>query len=182
MIRRPPRSTRTDTLFPYTTLVRSVQSAIAQARRQLPTDMPQDPTLRKINPADSAIMYIVMSATTIPLTQLDDFAETRVADRLSQVDGVAQVVVYGSKKYAARLYLNPQALNARGLSLLQVGEAIGKANSNQPSGTLYGAQRSYTVQANGQLRDAAAYNDAVIAYRNGAPVRDRKSTRLNSSH
>src|SRR3546814_1779216 len=102
MIRRPPRSTRTDTLFPYTTLVRSVQSAIAQARRQLPTDMPQDPTLRKINPADSAIMYIVMSATTIPLTQLDDFAETRVADRLSQVDGVAQVVVYGSKKYAAR--------------------------------------------------------------------------------
>src|SRR3546814_6541479 len=97
-----------------------VQTAIAQARRQLPTDMPQDPTLRKINPADSAIMYIVMSATTIPLTQLDDFAETRVADRLSQVDGVAQVVVYGSKKYAARLYLNPQALNARGLSLLQV--------------------------------------------------------------
>src|SRR3546814_5662864 len=72
-----------------------------------------------------------MDATTIPLTQCDDFAETRVADRLSQVDGVAQVVVYGSKKYAARLYLNPQALNARGLSLLQVGEAIGKANSNR---------------------------------------------------
>lgn len=150
-----------------------VQTAIAQARRQLPTDMPQDPTLRKINPADSAIMYIVMSATTIPLTQLDDFAETRVADRLSQVDGVAQVVVFGSKKYAARLYLNPQALNARGLSLLQVGDAINNANSNQPSGTLYGAQRSYTVQANGQLRNAAAYNDAVIAWRNGAPVRLR---------
>ncbi|WP_020648348.1 efflux RND transporter permease subunit [Solimonas variicoloris] len=150
-----------------------VQTAIAQARRQLPSDMPQDPTLRKVNPADSPIMFIAMSATTIPMTQLDEFAETRVADRLSQVDGVAQVVVYGSKKYAARLYLNPQALNARGLSLLQVSDAIAGANSNQPSGTLYGAQRSYTVQADGQLRDAAAYNDAVIAYRNGAPVRLR---------
>src|SRR3546814_14329276 len=91
-----------------------VQTAIAQARRQLPTDMPQDPTLRKINPADSAIMYIVMSATTIPLTQLDDFAETRVADRLSQVDGVAQVVVYGSKNTAARRSLNPQPPTPRG--------------------------------------------------------------------
>ncbi|NKF22578.1 efflux RND transporter permease subunit [Solimonas marina] len=150
-----------------------VQTAITQARRQLPTDMPQDPTIRKVNPADSPIMFIAMTATTIPLTQLDDFAETRVADRLSQVDGVAQVVVYGSKKYAARLYINPQALNARGLSLLQVSNAIEGANSNQPGGTLYGAQRSYTVQADGQLRNAAAYNDAVIAYRNGAPVRLR---------
>ncbi|MGH8444734.1 MAG: efflux RND transporter permease subunit, partial [Solimonas sp.] len=150
-----------------------VQTAIAQARRQLPTDMPQDPTLRKVNPADSPILFLAMSATTIPLTTLDEFAETRVADRLSQLDGVAQVVVYGAKKYAARLYLNPQALNARGLSLLQVSSAISGANSNQPSGTLYGAQRSYTVQAYGQLRDAAAYNDAVIAYRNNAPVRLR---------
>jgi HAE1 family hydrophobic/amphiphilic exporter-1 len=150
-----------------------VQTAIAQARRQLPTEMTEDPTLRKVNPADSPIMYIVMSANSIPLTQLDDFAETRVADRLSQVDGVAQVVVYGSKKYAARLYLNPQALNTRGLSLIQVANAIDSANSNQPSGTLYGAQRSYTVQADGQLRDAAAYDNAVIAYRNGAPVRLR---------
>ncbi|WP_028079455.1 efflux RND transporter permease subunit [Solimonas soli] len=150
-----------------------VQTAISQARRQLPTDMTQDPTLRKVNPADSPIMFIAMSATTIPLTQLDEFAETRVADRLSQVDGVAQVVVYGSKKYAARLYLNPQALNARGLSLLGVSDAITGANSNQPSGTIYGAQRSYTVQADGQLRNAAAYNNMVIAYRNGAPVRLR---------
>src|SRR3546814_11490114 len=125
-------------------------------------------------------MYIVMSATTIPLTQLDDFAETRVADRLSQVDGVAQVVVYGSKKYAARLYLNPQALNARGLSLLQVGEAIGKANSNPPSGTLYGAQRSYTVQANSQLRAAPESNAAVTAYHNGAPVPPRDAGRYAS--
>src|SRR3546814_18101410 len=91
-------------------------------------------------------MYIVRSATTIPLTQRDDLAETRVADRLSQVDGVAQVVVYGSKKYAARLYLNTQALTARGLSLLQVGEENGQANRNQPSGKLSGEQRSYTVQ------------------------------------
>lgn len=150
-----------------------VQTAISQARRQLPTDMPQDPTLRKVNPADASIIYIVMSATTIPLTVLDDFAETRVADRLSQVDGVAQVQVFGSKKYAARLYVNPRALNTRGLSLLQVANAIEGANSNQPSGTLYGAQRSYTVSSNGQLTSAAQYNDTVIAYRNGAPVRFR---------
>lgn len=150
-----------------------VQTAISQARRQLPSELPQDPTLRKVNPADSSIIYIVMTATTVPMTTLDDFAESRVADRLSQVEGVAQVQVFGPKKYAARLYVNPLALNTRGLSLLQVAERIGAANSNQPSGTLYGAQRSYTVAADGQLTRAADYNEAVIDYRNGATVRFR---------
>src|SRR3546814_12260536 len=103
-------------------------------------------------------MYIVMSATTIPLTQLDDFAETRVADRLSQVDGVAQVVVYGSKKYAARLSLNPQALNARGLSLLQVGEALRQDNSKQPHGPPYGAPRSSPMHDHPTLHHAPQPN------------------------
>src|SRR5690349_14938394 len=119
-----------------------VQTAISQTARQLPQSMPTPPTLRKQNPADSPILFIAMSATTIPLTTLDDFAETRVADRLSQVDGVAQAQVFGSKRYAARLYVNPLALSARGLSMTQLQNAIQAANSYQPSGTLYGAQRS----------------------------------------
>ncbi|SEQ69832.1 hydrophobic/amphiphilic exporter-1, HAE1 family [Solimonas aquatica] len=150
-----------------------VQTAISQARRSLPTAMTSDPTLRKVNPADSPILFLAMSATTIPLTTLDDFAETRVANRLSQVDGVAQVQVYGAKTYAARLYVNPALLSARGLSLTQLISSIANANSNQPSGTLYGAQRSYTVSADGQLRNAAAFNDSVIAWHSGAPVRLR---------
>lgn len=148
-----------------------VQTAISQARRRLPTEMTQDPTLRKDNPADSPIMFISMSATTIPLTQLDDFAQTRVADRLSQISGVAQVLIFGSRKYAARIYVDPAKLSARGVSLSQVADAVSGANSNQPSGTLYGAQRSYTVAADGQLRTAEAYNNVVINYQNGAPLR-----------
>ncbi|MFT4045311.1 MAG: efflux RND transporter permease subunit [Solimonas sp.] len=150
-----------------------VQTAISQATRQLPTAMPTPPTLRKADPNGYSIIYIALSATTIPLTTLDDYAQTRIADHISQIDGVAQTQIFGSAKYAARLYLNPLALNSRGLSLLQVASAINAANSNQPSGTLYGAQRSYTVSADGQLHNAAQYNDAVIAYRNGAPVRLR---------
>ncbi len=151
-----------------------VQTAISQSARQLPQSMPTPPTLRKQNPADSPILFIAMSATTIPLTTLDDFAETRVADRLSQVDGVAQAQVFGAKRYAARLYINPHALSARGISLTEVRNAVSAANSYQPAGTLYGANRSYTVSAEGQIKSAAAYNDLILAYKDGAPVRFRE--------
>lgn len=150
-----------------------VQTAISQARRRLPDAMTQDPTLRKSNPADAPIMFISMSATTIPLSQLSDFAETRVADRISQISGVAQVDVFGSRKYAARLYVDPAKLSAQNVSLTQVADAVAGANSNQPSGTLYGSQRSYTVEADGQLRTAEAYNDVVVRWQDGAPLRLR---------
>lgn len=150
-----------------------VQTAIAQTARRLPQDMPSLPALRKVNPADSSIIYLGFSARRLPLTELDEYAETRVAAQLSTLPGVAQVLVFGSRKYAVRLYLNPYALSARGLSLEQVSTAVQAANSNLPSGTLEGATRSYNVTAAGQLKEAAAYNSLILAYVDGAPVRLR---------
>ncbi|MGH8397225.1 MAG: efflux RND transporter permease subunit [Gammaproteobacteria bacterium] len=147
-----------------------VQSAISQAIRQLPNNLPQPPHLRKVNPGDYSIIYLALTAQHIPLTQLDDFAETRVAEQISMISGVAQVNVFGSHTYAVRLYMNPYALAARNLSLTQVATAVQNGNTNLPSGTMYGATQTYTVQANGQLTNAAAYNHLIVAYQNGAPV------------
>jgi len=147
-----------------------VQMAISQSLRQLPQTMPSPPTLAKVNPADYGIMYIALTASTLPLTQLDEYAETRVATRISQVPGVAQVLVFGSYKYAARIYLNPYALAARGLTLDMVSSAIQRNNANLPTGTLYGESRTYTVESNGQLSNARAYNQMIVAYQNGAPI------------
>jgi HAE1 family hydrophobic/amphiphilic exporter-1 len=147
-----------------------VQMAISQSLRQLPPTMPSPPTLTKVNPADYGIMYIAATASTLPLTQLDEYAETRVATRISQVPGVAQVLVFGSYKYAARIYLNPYALAARGLTLDMVSSAIQRNNTNLPTGTLYGESRTYTVESNGQLSNARAYNQMIVAYQNGAPI------------
>jgi len=147
-----------------------VQTAISQSIRQLPVNMPSPPTLRKVNPADSAIIYLSLTANSVPMTQLDEYAETRVAEQLSQIPGVAQVIVFGSYQYAARIYVNPYALSARGLSLTQLTDAIQSNNTNLPSGTLYGSNHTYTVQSDGQLTDAAAYNQMIVAYQNGAPV------------
>ncbi|MGH8371529.1 MAG: efflux RND transporter permease subunit [Gammaproteobacteria bacterium] len=147
-----------------------VQTSISQASRRLPLNMPSPPSLRKVNPSDSPIIFMAMTAGHIPLTQLDEYAETRVAEQISMIPGVAQVSVYGAQKYAVRLYMNPYALTSRNLALTQVVQAIQSGNTNLPSGTLYGATRDYTVQADGQLKDAAAYNRMVVAYQNGAPV------------
>ena len=147
-----------------------VQTAISQSIRQLPVNMPSPPTLRKVNPADYGIIYLAITGDSVPLTQLDEFAETRVAEQLSQINGVAQVLVFGSYQYAARINVNPYALSARGLSLDQLTQAIQNNNTNLPSGTLYGSNHTYTVQSDGQLKDAAAYNQMIVAYQNGAPV------------
>ncbi|MGE5625172.1 MAG: efflux RND transporter permease subunit, partial [Bacillota bacterium] len=147
-----------------------VQTAISQSIRQLPANMPTPPTLRKVNPADYGIIYLALTSRSIPLTQLDEYAETRVAEELSQINGVAQVLVFGSYQYATRIYINPYALSARGLSLGQVSGAIQTNNTNLPSGTLYGSAHTYTVKTNGQLMNAAAYNHMIVAYQNGAPV------------
>jgi len=147
-----------------------VQTAISQSVRRLPDNMPSPPNLRKVNPADFAIIYLALSAEQLPLTRLDEYAETRVAQQISTIPGVAQVLVFGSQKYAVRLHMNPYALAARNISLAQVQQAVREGNTNLPTGTLSGSMRTYTVQAEGQLQDAAAYNRLVIAYRNGAPV------------
>jgi HAE1 family hydrophobic/amphiphilic exporter-1 len=147
-----------------------VQSAIATAMRRLPDGI-DTPIFRKVNPADNAILYVALTAKTLPLPELDRFADTHIAQRLSKVSGVAQVLVFGSQKYAVRIYLDPEAIAQRGLGLDRVVSAIQEANTNLPSGTLQGAGRNYTVKSSGQLGHAQQFNDLVVAYTNGMPVR-----------
>jgi len=147
-----------------------VQTAIAQAARNLPQGM-DPPQLRKINPADSPIMYLAMSAERLPLTELDAIADSRVAQKLSGLSGVAQVLVFGSQKYALRLYLDPVKLQQRGLTFADVVTAVQAANANLPSGTLDGATRSYTVKAPVALANAADFGDIIVAYHDGTALR-----------
>ncbi|MEX1830025.1 efflux RND transporter permease subunit [Luteibacter sp. CQ10] len=148
-----------------------VQSAISAAQRQLPQDMPTPPTYRKVNPADAPILFLTMQSSTLPLSTVDDYAETELAQRLSMVDGVAQVNVYGSQKYAVRIAVNPDRLAATGIGVDQMREAIAAANVNKATGSLNGSRQLLSIRSDGQLMRAADYNQVVVAYRNGAPVR-----------
>ena len=147
-----------------------VQTSIAAAARQLPVGMPNPPTLKKVNPADQPIMYLRVASSTLPLSKVNEFADTLIAQRLSTINGVAQVLVTGQQKYAVRVQLDPSALASRAMGLDDVVTALQRGNVNQPVGTLYGVHRNYTVQANGQLTDADAYKSLIVVYRNGAPV------------
>ena len=148
-----------------------VQTAIAEASPLLPPGMPAPPAFKKSNPADQPIMYFGLTSNTLPLWKLDDYAETLVAQRLSMVPGVAQVQVWGSMKYAVRVQVDPDKLNAKHLGLNELDTAINGWNVNIPTGTLYGPHTAYNVQANGQLMRAADYRPLVVSWRNGAPVR-----------
>ncbi|NII71963.1 HAE1 family hydrophobic/amphiphilic exporter-1 [Dyella sp. SG562] len=150
-----------------------VQSAISAALRQLPKEMTTPPTFRKVNPADAPILFLTMTSSTLPLSQVDEYAETELAQRLSMVDGVAQVNVYGSQKYAVRVSVDPARLVGTGVGIDQVQAAIAAANVNQATGSLYGTRQQLPIRSEGQLMRADAYNDVVVAYRNGAPVRIR---------
>jgi HAE1 family hydrophobic/amphiphilic exporter-1 len=148
-----------------------VQAAISAALRQLPTQMTTPPTFRKVNPADSPIFYIAFTSKTLRLSTLDEYAENTLAQRISTVNGVAQVNVYGSQKYAVRIDLNPDALAGRNLGIDTIAKAVASGNVNLPTGTLYGPNRVYNVNVNGQLLDAAAFGGLIVSYQNGAPVR-----------
>ncbi len=148
-----------------------VQAAIAAVQGQLPTDMPSPPTYQKVNPADQPIMYMSVSSATLPLSTVDHYADTVMAERISTVSGVAQVQVFGEQKYAVRAQLDPKALAARGIGIDEVTSAIRTANVNLPTGLLTGATKAFSVQANGQLLDSAAYRPMIVAYRGGSPVR-----------
>jgi len=148
-----------------------VQAAIARAASQLPPNMPTPPTFNKVNPADQPILYLALSSPTMRLFDVDEYAETMMAQRISMVDGVAQVAVFGSQKYAVHVQLDPRRLAYRQIGVDEVSTAIQNANVDLPTGTLYGRQQAFTVQANGQLLEASAYEPQIIAYRNGAPVR-----------
>ena len=148
-----------------------VQAAIGLAQRRLPTNMTNDPSFRKVNPADYPILYLRVGSPTLPLYELNEYADTLVGQRLSMVKGVAQVVIYGQKKYAVRVRVDPDALASRGLGIDEVADAVSNANSKLPTGSLEGERRASAITASGQLEDAEAFRDVVAAYRNGAPVR-----------
>ncbi|MBE9010511.1 efflux RND transporter permease subunit [Pseudanabaenaceae cyanobacterium LEGE 13415] len=147
-----------------------VEAAIASASGQIPNDLPNPPTYSKVNPADQPILYLYLDSPTLPLSQVDNFAETYLAQKLSTITGVAQVQVYGSQKYAARIQLDPTQLASRQIGLDQVQTAIQQGNVNLPTGSLSGDHKNYTVQTNGQLEDAAAYQKLIVAYKDGSPV------------
>ena len=147
-----------------------VQSAISKAQRQLPPGMPSPPTSQKVNPADSPILFLALTSPTLPLSAVDEYAETMIAQRISMVSGVAQVQVMGAQKYAVRVKLDPNALATRGIGIDEAQQAVQKANVNLPTGTLYGPDKAFTVQATGQLTTAEAYRPIIVAYRNGSPV------------
>ncbi len=148
-----------------------VQAAIARVGHDLPSDMPSPPSYRKVNPADHPILMIALTGPGLPLSTLDEYGETILAQRVSMVDGVAAVDVFGAQKYAVRLQVDPQALASRGIGLDEVADAISSGNVNLPTGVLYGPKRAFTVQANGQLMRAEDYKSLIVTYRNGAPVR-----------
>ena len=148
-----------------------VQTAISQAARRLPREMPSPPSIRKVNPADSSIFYLTMTSASLPLSEVNEYADTVIAPRISMVSGVAQVNVYGSQKYAVRVGLDPRKLASLKIGLDEVEQVLGQWNVNLPTGGLEGESQSYTIQVSGQLYNAEAFRQLVVAYRNGAPVR-----------
>ncbi|HXS40943.1 MAG TPA: efflux RND transporter permease subunit, partial [Stellaceae bacterium] len=148
-----------------------VQSALTTAARRLPIQMTTPPSFIKANPADAPVVFLNLNSDTLPLSEVDEYAETLIAQRLSTLPGVSQVLVFGQQKFAVRVQADPEALAAKGMSLDDLQNAIAAANSSTPVGTLMGPQQSFTLQANGQLPHAAQYENLIVAYRNGAPVR-----------
>ncbi len=148
-----------------------VQAAITQAARLLPQGMPTPPTFTKVNPADQPIIYLVLTSKLIPLWTLDEYAETRVAQRISMSSGVAQVQVLGQQKYAVHVQMDPHAMASHQVGINEVEASLKTWNVNLPTGQITGPQRAFTLQASGQLMSADQYRSMVVAYRNGAPVR-----------
>ncbi len=154
-----------------------VQAAISKTLRQLPPGI-QPPSYNKSNPADSPILFLALTSTTMPLPTLNEYAETFLAQRLSTVSGVAQVQVFGSQKYAVRIQVDPKALAARGIGLDEVTAAVSAGNPNLPTGTLWGPQRAYTILADGSISSAPEFRQLAVTYQHGAPVRLQEVARV----
>jgi HAE1 family hydrophobic/amphiphilic exporter-1 len=148
-----------------------VQSMIARAARSLPPGMPSPPSYQKVNPADQPILFLTLSSSTMPMSLVDQYAESVLAQRLSMVSGVAGVNVFGAQKFSVRIDVDPTQLASRQIGIDQVAQAIAGANVNRPTGTLYGPKRNFVVQTSGQLMAAEEYRPIPVAYRNGSPVR-----------
>ncbi|MCM0035352.1 MAG: multidrug efflux RND transporter permease subunit [Burkholderiaceae bacterium] len=157
--------------LPLDVAEQQVQAAINAASNLLPKDLPVPPIYNKVNPADAAVMTLAITSPTVPLPQVRDLVDTRMAQKISQVNGVGLVTIAGGQRPAMRIQANPQALAAYGLTLADLRLAVVSANVNQPKGTLDGPVRSTTIDANDQLRNPSDYRDLIVAYRNEAPLR-----------
>ena len=149
-----------------------VQAAISKTLRELPPGI-VPPSLTKTNPADEPFLYLNLRSKTLPLSALDEYGQTTLGQRISTISGVAQVTIFGSQKYAARIQLDPRALAARGIGIDEVANAASQGNVNLPTGVLWGSEKAYTLKADGQLQNAAQFGELIVAYRNGNPVRLR---------
>jgi len=158
-----------------------VQTALATAQRRLPVEMTTPPFFHKVNPGDFAVVYLSMRSDTLPLSKIDDYAETVVAPTISQMPGVAQVLVYGAQKFAVRVQVDPAAAAARNISLDDIRSVVAKANSSTPVGVLQGKDRTVTLLATGAMPHATDYRDVVVAYRNGAPIKLNQIARVIDS-
>src|ERR687888_2472142 len=145
-----------------------VQTAIAAVMPLLPAGMPSPPSFRKNNPNDQPIMMLNLTSNTLPLSTLDDYAETIIAPRISMVDGVSQVTVQGAAKYAVRVQIDPEKLHAQRIGINEVDTALTNWNVNLPTGQLFGPHSTYNIKAAGQLMNAAAFRPVVVTYRRGA--------------
>src|SRR5213083_2320535 len=158
-----------------------VQAAITQSARLLPAGMPTPPTFTKVNPADQPILYLALTSKSLPLWTLDEYAETRVAQRISMVTGVAQVQVLGAQKYAVHVQMDPHAMASRQVGINEVETSLKNWNVNLPTGQITGPQRAFTLQTSGQLTSAEQYKSMVISYRDGVPVRLQELGELTDS-
>jgi HAE1 family hydrophobic/amphiphilic exporter-1 len=148
-----------------------VQTALTIAQRRLPIEMTIPPSFRKVNPSDFAVLFISLSSETLPLSAVNEYGDITIGQALSQIQGVAQVVIFGSQKFAIRVQADPEAAAARGISLEDVRAAVSRANSSTPVGTLNGPKQDVALQASGQMDKAADYRHVIVAWRNGSPVR-----------
>ena len=148
-----------------------VQSALSVAQRNLPTEMTTPPSFRKVNPADAPVLFLSLVSDTLPLSVVNEYAETVIGQQISQITGVAQVNVFGGQKYALRVRINPEAIAARGISLTEVNQAIASATTNSPLGVIAGPKQNLTLDMGSQQADAKKYQDLIVAWRNGAPIK-----------
>jgi HAE1 family hydrophobic/amphiphilic exporter-1 len=158
-----------------------VQTALTVAQRLLPVEMTTPPSFRKVNPSDFPILFISARSPTLPLSTVNEYASTVLAQQLSQLPGVAQVLVYGEQKFAVRVQVDPEAAAARGLSLDDIRTAVARVNSSVPVGTLTGPNQNITLQAPAQLNRAHEYDNVVVAWRNGAPIKLNEVARVIDS-
>src|SRR5580700_9868392 len=166
--------------LPIDVAEQEVQAAISAGQNLLPQDLPAPPIYAKVNPADAPVLMLGITSAVMPLTEVQDMADTRIAQKISQLKGVGVVSISGGQRPAVRVVVNPRALAAYGLNLDDLRTTINVANQNAPKGTFDGPSRAYTINTNDQLKSAEEYGNIVIAYKNGAPVRLRDVATLRA--